>query len=351
MSSCHLVTRSNVEENACPPADFPCRAVVQPQSLAELCDTVRRAAAEGSAIYPLGGRTMLDLGLPPTRPGLGVDLRQLADVIDYPARDMTITVQAGITLARLREVLRAENQRLPIDVPRADRATLGGALATNTSGPRRYGYGTLRDYVIGISAVNDKARRSRPAAGSSRTSPATTCASCTSARSAPSASSTQVTLKLRPLPEEQALIMLGCPEETVGPAAGPAAPVPDPAGLHRPAQPRPRCGTSISRPAAALPEAAWVLVVGFEDNRRGRHLAGAAARQGSIGRPDAGPGRPGRPRRRAVVGGPGRVPGTAGGPVDVQGQPASQRDRWLLPAGWRACRSSCCCRPTPATAS
>ena len=35
-------------------------------------------------------------------------------------------------------------------------ATLGGALAANVSGPRRYGYGTLRDYVIGISTVNDE---------------------------------------------------------------------------------------------------------------------------------------------------------------------------------------------------
>ena len=77
-------------------------------------------------------------------------------MIDYPARDMTITVQAGITLGRLQDLLAAENQRLPIDVPRADRATLGGGLAVNVSGPRRFGCGTLRDYVIGISIVNDE---------------------------------------------------------------------------------------------------------------------------------------------------------------------------------------------------
>src|SRR6202023_2632051 len=71
-------------------------------------------------------------------------------------RDMTITVRAGITLAKLRELLRTENQRLPVDVPQADRATLGGALAVNVSGPRRYGFGTFRDYVIGISVVNDE---------------------------------------------------------------------------------------------------------------------------------------------------------------------------------------------------
>ena len=72
-----------------------------PQSIPEVNETVRKAAADGSAIFPLGGRTMLHLGLPPTREGIGVDLRNLNQVIDYPARDMTITVQAGITMAQL----------------------------------------------------------------------------------------------------------------------------------------------------------------------------------------------------------------------------------------------------------
>jgi glycolate oxidase FAD binding subunit len=129
--------------------------VVRPSSIAEVGDVVRSAAASGQAVYPVGGGTMLDYGLPPTKPGIAVDLRGLDRVIDYPARDMTITVEAGITIAKLSEVLRAEGQHLPVDVPFPERATLGGAMATNASGPRRFGYGTLRDYVIGISVVND----------------------------------------------------------------------------------------------------------------------------------------------------------------------------------------------------
>src|SRR5207302_1703443 len=108
------------------------------------------------ALYPLGGRTMLGLGLPPARPGWAVDSTGLSRVIDYPARDMTITVQAGIRFAPLQRVLATENQRLPVDVPQPEQATLGGVLATNTSGPRRFGFGTLRDYVIGISWLDDQ---------------------------------------------------------------------------------------------------------------------------------------------------------------------------------------------------
>ena len=99
---------------------------------------------------------MLDVGLPPLKPGFAVETTALNQVIDYPARDMTVTVQAGITIAKLQETLAAEGQWLPVDVPQPERATLGGAVALNVSGPRRFGYGTLRDYVIGISFVTDE---------------------------------------------------------------------------------------------------------------------------------------------------------------------------------------------------
>jgi glycolate oxidase FAD binding subunit len=130
--------------------------VARPTSAAEVADIVRRCAAEGTAVYPVGGGTMLDYGLPPARPGLAMELRALDKVIDFPARDMTITVEAGITITKLDEIVRAEGLHLPIDVPEPERATLGAAIACNVSGPRRYGYGTFRDYVLGITTVNDR---------------------------------------------------------------------------------------------------------------------------------------------------------------------------------------------------
>ena len=80
-------------------------ATLRPNSTAELGDIVRRAIAENAGLYPVGGGTMLHFGLPPTKPGFLVDMRGLDQVIDYPARDMTITVQAGITLAELQRTL------------------------------------------------------------------------------------------------------------------------------------------------------------------------------------------------------------------------------------------------------
>jgi glycolate oxidase FAD binding subunit len=117
---------------------------------------VAEARAVGQAVYPLGGETALDYGLPARKPGVGLSTLGLQRVIDYPARDMTITVEAGLTLAALEQTLKSEGQRLPIDAPQAELATLGGMVATNVSGPRRYGLGTLRDYIIGISAIDGR---------------------------------------------------------------------------------------------------------------------------------------------------------------------------------------------------
>lgn len=119
-------------------------------------ESIRDAIAAGHAVYPLGGQTSLDYGLAPSREGIGLDLTGLDRVVDYVPRDMTITVEAGIRMAELAKTLAAENQQLPIDVPYRSGATLGGAIATNFCGPRRYGSGTLRDYVIGITAVDGR---------------------------------------------------------------------------------------------------------------------------------------------------------------------------------------------------
>ncbi len=86
-----------------------------------------------------------------------VDLQKMNSVVDYPARDMTVTVQSGMAVSELTRILAEEKQQLPID--EFDRSISVGALvAGDIAGPRQYGYGTLRDYVIGIEAVDGQGR-------------------------------------------------------------------------------------------------------------------------------------------------------------------------------------------------
>ena len=189
--------------------------LARPATVAELGDLVRGASAE-RPIYPCGGQTQLGLGRTPTVPGTAVDLRGLDRVVDFPARDMTITVEAGITIAKLQTLIAAENLRLPIDVPNSDRATLGGILATNVSGSRRFGYGTLRDYVIGISAINDDGNEFKAGGRVVKNVAGYDLCKLLVGSLGTIGVISQVTLKLRPLAEEQAILRLPCEAGKLG---------------------------------------------------------------------------------------------------------------------------------------
>jgi glycolate oxidase FAD binding subunit len=127
-------------------------------------------------------------------------------VIDYPARDLTITVEAGLTIAELSRRLAAERQCLPVDIPQADRATVGGAVAASPSGPRRFRWGTMRDYVIGIRAVDG---RGVPFAGGGRVVKNAAgydlCRLLTGSLGTLGVV-TQVTLMVKPMPETSRLV-------------------------------------------------------------------------------------------------------------------------------------------------
>jgi glycolate oxidase FAD binding subunit len=131
---------------------------VEPASSTEIATQLLECYERSMAVYPVGGQTALDYGLPATTAGIAVSTKAMDQVIDFPVRDLTITVEAGITMQRLANLLDAEGLMLPLDVPQAEQATLGGVIATNTNGPRRFGLGTVRDYVIGIEAVDGKGR-------------------------------------------------------------------------------------------------------------------------------------------------------------------------------------------------
>ena len=183
---------------------LPITQTLTPASQAELADAVRQCHDRDTPLYPVGGATALDFGLTPKRPGAALSLAGLQAVVDYPARDMTVTVEAGMRVAELVQVLAREGQQCPIDVPRADHATVGGVIATNANGPRRYGYGSVRDYVIGISVVDGTGR---PFKGGGRVVKNVAgydfCKLLTGSLGTLGVL-TQATLRLRPLPETSA---------------------------------------------------------------------------------------------------------------------------------------------------
>lgn len=186
--------------------------VLHPQSVDEVCEAVRLQAEAGRGVYPQGGRTALDYGRAPGRPGAAIDVTGLNQVIDYPHADMTITIQAGATVAALRTVLGEHRQRLLIDVPQADRATLGGVYATNASGPRRFGLGRPRDQIIGVSFVTSEGAAVKGGGRVVKNVAGYDFPKLLTGSMGTLGVITQLTLKVRPLPEASALVWLRVPD-------------------------------------------------------------------------------------------------------------------------------------------
>jgi glycolate dehydrogenase FAD-binding subunit len=128
------------------------KLVARPGDTAEVAEVMRAAAALGFAVVPRGRGTKLTWGRPPERVDLVVDLSRMAAVQDHAAGDLIVDVQAGTPLTAVQDAVAGARQRLALDDPLGG-ATVGGALATNLSGPRRVGFGSARDLLIGVTLV------------------------------------------------------------------------------------------------------------------------------------------------------------------------------------------------------
>ena len=124
--------------------------VVAPATDEEAGSVLRAANDAGVAVIPRGGGTKLGWGNPPRGADLILSTERLDRLVAHAHGDMTAIGEAGLTIAALQEALAAHGQMLALDPAWPERATLGGVVATDASGPLRVRYGALRDLVIGI---------------------------------------------------------------------------------------------------------------------------------------------------------------------------------------------------------
>ncbi len=129
-------------------------------SLDDLLDRVRGAVDARTPLCIAGGNSKRHLGREPQ--GEPLDLAGYAGIVDYQPSELVITARAGTTVAALQQALAEKNQVLASDPPQFEgRATIGGSLACNLSGPARPWSGSIRDHVLGVRLVNGKAEHLR----------------------------------------------------------------------------------------------------------------------------------------------------------------------------------------------
>lgn len=127
--------------------------VVWPASTDELAKVMATCYRYGLHVIPWGGGTRQQIGTLIKPPDVVVVTRRLQRVLHYEPDDLTIGVEAGMTLAELQALLATHRQQFPLDVDQADHETLGGLIATAADDPQQVGYGSLRDLVLGLTVV------------------------------------------------------------------------------------------------------------------------------------------------------------------------------------------------------
>ena len=95
----------------------------------------------------------MGLGNVPSQVDLVIGTERLDKLNFHEPLDMVAQVQAGTTLESLQAQLARHGQTLPIESPAAGKATIGGILASDVSGPSRFAYGSPRDWLIGITVA------------------------------------------------------------------------------------------------------------------------------------------------------------------------------------------------------
>jgi glycolate oxidase FAD binding subunit len=142
------------------PADavdgVPAVAVARPTSAAGVAVVLREATAQGLVTVARGAATALDWGAPPERVDLILDTTGLDRLVEHGAGDLVVVAEAGLPVAELSGTVRAAAQELVVDLPPerlGGGSTVGGALSTGASGPRRLQRGGIRDLVLGATVV------------------------------------------------------------------------------------------------------------------------------------------------------------------------------------------------------
>jgi glycolate oxidase FAD binding subunit len=124
--------------------------VFTPSTPEELADVLHRNALHDRTMVLQGNDSKRLIAGPIEHADELVSTTALRRVREYEPNDLTISVEAGLPWSDLTALLAEHRQMVPLDPPAASRATVGGVISSNSSGPRRRLYGTARDLVIGM---------------------------------------------------------------------------------------------------------------------------------------------------------------------------------------------------------
>ncbi|KJC45205.1 FAD-binding oxidoreductase [Bradyrhizobium sp. LTSP857] len=131
------------------------RAVVRPGSTDEVSAVMRACAARRVPVVPQGGNTSMSGGATPDNSGQAVviSLQRLNRVRNVDPVGNTISVDAGVVLAKVQQIAQDAGRFFPLSLGAEGSCTIGGNLAANAGGVAVLRYGTMRELTLGLEVV------------------------------------------------------------------------------------------------------------------------------------------------------------------------------------------------------
>jgi glycolate oxidase FAD binding subunit len=128
---------------------------VAPDSVETLAQLCQEAQSQGWRIRVEGRGSWLS---PDAPADFALSTRSLNQIMALSASDLVATVQAGVSVERLKHALHEAGLWLALDPPGHPERSLGSVVATGTAGPLRQGFGPVRDHILGVSVVTGDGR-------------------------------------------------------------------------------------------------------------------------------------------------------------------------------------------------
>jgi len=128
-------------------------AVIEPETTLEMSTLIQECSKNKARLNIWGSGSHQKLGGLIQPYDIVLTTKNLNKIISFEPENLTITVESGLSLSEMQNVVRAHNLFLPINPPRSLSASIGGLVAANAFGSFAQCYGTFRDFVLGGKAI------------------------------------------------------------------------------------------------------------------------------------------------------------------------------------------------------
>jgi glycolate oxidase FAD binding subunit len=178
-----------------------------PGSEEEAVECVALARQGGLRVVCAGGGAYVDAVAPLPPASLALSSLRLNRIVEHQPQNLMITAESGVTLSALQDALRRHRQFLPLNPPEPEKGTLGGIVAAAATGSWRASYGPVRDYLLEVRGVDGLARPIRGGARVMKNVAGYDLPKLYTASRGTLAFLTQVTFKVKPVPEQVARLV------------------------------------------------------------------------------------------------------------------------------------------------